>query len=81
MPALLDAIRENAGDESRWLALSRRLRDNGQEDEAVAVRVFWTNLRDNVREVGLDETLADLTRNAAILGKLARHMETRDGSN
>ena len=78
---LLDAILADAGDESRWLALSRWLWDNGRGDESAAVRVFWPSLRDNVTEVGLDATLADLTRNATTLGRLARQVGDRNRSN
>ena len=78
---LLARIRADPGDEPAWLALSRWLWDNGRDDEAVAVRVFWQTLRDNVAEVELGETLADLTQNAVTLGKLARQIEERDRSN
>jgi len=37
----LDAIRSNPDDESRWLALAGWLWDNGRDDEAAVVRVFW----------------------------------------
>ena len=78
LPALWDALRENPADESRWLALSRHLRDEGRDDEAVAVRVFWPTLRDTVTTgVSLDMTLADLTRHAKVLGDVAREIEER----
>lgn len=80
LTALLGPLRANPEDEARWLALSRWFADNGRDDEAVAVRMFWPSLRDNVTEVGLDETLADLEQNAATMGRLARHVEERDGS-
>ena len=44
-------------------------------------RVLWPNLRDNVAEVGLDDTLADLSQNAATLANVARHIEERERSN
>jgi hypothetical protein len=79
LPAILDAIRADADVETHWLALSQWLGDNGRDDEAVAVRVFWAILRDNivVCKVPLDETLDDLKANAAILGPGARHIEER----
>jgi hypothetical protein len=74
---LLAALRENTDDESRWLALSRWLWDNGRADGAAAGRVFWPSLRDNVAELGQDETLAALARDAATLGRQARRVEER----
>jgi len=82
LPALLESIRECPGDRARWLALSGWLRDNGRDDEAVAVRVFWSALRDNVTEsrVSLGDTLTDLARNARVLGQVARQVEGRASS-
>src|SRR5438309_10193102 len=77
LPQLLDVIRENPNDASSWLALSSWIADSGGDDEAVAVRVFWPTLRDNVVEFGvpLDRTLAGLTESAAIFGSVARQIE------
>jgi len=77
---LLEMVRENPGDESRWLDLSRWLAGNGQHDEAAAVRVFWPSLRDAVMDAGvpLDEALAGVSRNAGVMGERARQFESRD---
>jgi hypothetical protein len=77
LPAILDSIRESPDDQSRWLALSRWLSDNGRDDESVAVRLFWPTLRDSVTVEGktVDETFAEVTRHATLLGKLARQVE------
>jgi hypothetical protein len=78
LPALLDRLREQPDDASRWLALSRWLADNGRDDEAVAVRVFWPTFRDSVSDgVSLEAALADLARHAQILGDVAREIEER----
>ena len=56
----------------RWLMA------NGREDEAVAVRVFWPTLRQNLfTGVSLDATLADVTRHASTLGEIARLIDAR----
>jgi len=79
---LLDSIRENPDDRTRWLALSWWLWANEREDEAVAVRVLWSVLRDQVTKGGksLEDTLADLEQNAKVLGHVARKMEANTRS-
>lgn len=79
LPAILGAIRDRPDEEARWLALASWLRDNGPEDEAAAVRVFWPTLRDNVLVSGvpLHETLSQLAQHAARLGPRAREIESR----
>jgi uncharacterized protein (TIGR02996 family) len=79
LPQLLDAIREQPDDGPRWLALAGWLGDEGRDDEAAAVRVFWPTLRDDVLKsrVSLDRTLANLKESAAILGSAARKIEER----
>jgi hypothetical protein len=79
LPLLLDAIQEQPDDGPRWLALAAWLGEERPDDEAIAVRVFWPTLRDNVVEFGvlLDKTLAGLTENAAVLGSVARQIEQR----
>ena len=62
LPQLLAAIRDKPDDGPRWLALASWLwdngRDNGRDDEAAAVRVFWPTLRDNLANgVSLGDTL------------------------
>jgi hypothetical protein len=79
LPAVLAAIRDRPEDEARWLALSQWLWDEGRDDESVAVRLVWPTLRDSVTEEGktVDETFAEVTRHATLLGKLARQVEER----
>ena len=78
LPQLLDAIRERPADESRSLALSRWLWDEGRDDESVAVRLFWPTLRDNVPGgVPLEMTLRELARHAARLGGRVREIDGR----
>jgi hypothetical protein len=79
LPAILDAIRERPDDGARWLALASWYRDNGHDDLAAAVRVFWPVLRDNVVEAGvsLDETLRQMAFHATMLGRRAREMNAQ----
>jgi hypothetical protein len=78
LPALINALHENPADESRWLALSRWMPDNGRDDEAAAVRVFWPTLRDNVRSgASPGRTLRELARCAGRSGRRAREIEGR----
>jgi uncharacterized protein (TIGR02996 family) len=65
LPQFLAAIRERPDDGPRWLALARWLTDNGRDDEAAAVRVFWPTLRDNLA-VGVAEVARSLRRAAAV---------------
>jgi hypothetical protein len=77
---LLDAIRAGPDAEAGWLALGSWLRDNGRDDEAAAVRVFWSALRDNLTDfcVSVEQTLRELGRHAARLGRRAREIEGRE---
>jgi uncharacterized protein (TIGR02996 family) len=77
-PTLLAAILADPDDGGPWLALAGWFRDNGRDDEAVAVRVFWRTLRDSLRiEQSIDTVLADVRRSASILGACAREIEER----
>jgi uncharacterized protein (TIGR02996 family) len=80
LPHLLAAIRADPGREAGWLAVAGWLSDNGRNDEAAAVRVFWPTLRDNVTVSGVsvEQTLRDLARHAIRLGKRAREIEGRE---
>jgi uncharacterized protein (TIGR02996 family) len=77
-PDLLDAIPADPDDESPWLNLARWFEDYGRTDEAAAVRVFWRTLSDSlaVRQ-SIEAVLADVRRNASILGACAREIEER----
>jgi len=77
LPAVLDAIRAKPDDGPRWPALASWLWDNGRDDEAAAVRVFWPVLRDNLARASLESTLADVARHAKLLGQQAREAEAR----
>jgi hypothetical protein len=79
LPILLDSVRGNPDDKSRWLALSWWLWTNGREDEAAVVRVFWPKLRDHMTQAGwsLEATLADVAGNAKELGDAAREIEAQ----
>jgi uncharacterized protein (TIGR02996 family) len=79
LPAILDTIRHQPDDERHWLALASWLWDNGRDDEATVVRVFWPTLRENLRDgVSLDETLRQVEENAGRLAKQAREAEDRE---
>jgi hypothetical protein len=39
------------------------------------VRVFWPTLRDNLSYASLATTIADVARNAKVLGAIARKVE------
>jgi uncharacterized protein (TIGR02996 family) len=79
LPALLDAIREEPNDERRWIALASWLWDNGRDDEAAVVRMFWPTLRDNVTISGVSllQTLRQMTRHQRLLGRRAKEIEER----
>jgi uncharacterized protein (TIGR02996 family) len=69
-PYLLAAIRADPDDGPRWLALALWFADNGRDDEAAAVRVFWRTLGDRPRvRRSIEAVLADVRRNASILAR------------
>jgi uncharacterized protein (TIGR02996 family) len=75
-PALLAAILADPDDEVAWLALAAWLRDDGRDDEAAAVRVFWPALRNSLGGGRtLDFTLEYVRANARRLGREARQFE------
>jgi uncharacterized protein (TIGR02996 family) len=80
LPQFLDAIRARPDAEAGWLALAGWLWDYGRDDEAAAVRVFWPTLRDNVKVAGVsvEQTLRELARDVARLGRRAREIIGRD---
>lgn len=77
LEGILSAIRDDPDEETRWLSLARWLSDNGRDDEAVAVRVLWPTLRDNLASATLGDTLADMARNAKVLAAIARKVERK----
>ena len=78
LPVILDAIREKPDVGPRWLALAEWFADNGRDDEAAAVRVYWPVLRDNLARTSLESTLADVAWHARLLGRRAREDEGRE---
>jgi hypothetical protein len=77
LPAILNAIREDPDDGDRWFALASWPWDNGRDDEAVVVRVFWPTLRDKRACVSLKATLSEVKRSANWVAKVARKIEGR----
>jgi hypothetical protein len=74
--AILQAVRCKPGDPACWLAVAGSLADNGRDDEAAAVRVFYPVLRDSLdRGASLEGTLDIVRRNAARLARRARLLD------
>ena len=73
---ILDAIRRNPTAPVCWLGLAGWLADNGRDDEAAAVRVFYPVLVENLeRGATVEETLTIVRRTAGRLAIRARRME------
>jgi hypothetical protein len=63
--------RQPPAPEADWLALAARLADDGRDDEAAVVRVYWPALEDTVATcVTLNAALDQIRRHAAQLGRL-----------
>jgi hypothetical protein len=78
LPTVLATIRARADEQAGWLALAAWLWDNGREDEAAAVRVYWPTLRDNIDAgVSVEHTLRELARHSGKLGRKAREIKGR----
>jgi hypothetical protein len=77
LPSPVGAIHNLPDDEAGWLALAAHYRDNGRDDEAAAVRVFWPALRDGLRLRSLESVLDHVRRHADRLGRRAREFEER----
>jgi hypothetical protein len=77
-PSLLAALKANPDDEARWLLLARSFQDQGRDDEAAVLRVFWPAIRETLA-VGrtLESSLDVVRRNAKRLGRRAREVEER----
>jgi len=73
---ILDEIALHPNEQQAWLALACWLRDNGSDDEASAVRVFWSAIAGSI-EMGMtiEQALALVKRNARNLGRKAREIE------
>ena len=79
LPAsLLRAIDDDPKEAEHWLALADWLFVHARDDEAVAVRALWPTLRENLAVASLEDTLADVAKNAAVLAKIARKMPRHD---
>jgi hypothetical protein len=75
-PTLLAAIGVNPNIEGPWASLAAWLRDNGRDDEADAVRVFWPRLSACVRAGwSVHTALRDVARHAAWWGRQARQVD------
>ena len=76
LEAILNRIRANSGCEAHWLDLAGWFCDNGRDDEAAAMRIYWPVLRDSISpRVTLDETIAFVVRHAGQIGRTARDVE------
>jgi len=75
---ILRAIGDNPNVPQHWHELADWLAAQAHDDEAVAVRTLWPTLRENLAVVSLEETLADVAKNAALLAKIARKMPRHD---
>jgi hypothetical protein len=76
LPAvLLNEILSDPDGGEHWHALADWLWLHGRGDESDAVRLLWPALRDNLVCATLDQTLADLARNADVLAAVAREIE------
>src|SRR5688572_14188205 len=65
LSAILTAIHFRPDNEAAWLALAAHYRENGPDDEAAAVRVFWRAMRGDIAERGsLEAVLLDVEANA-----------------
>jgi hypothetical protein len=76
--AFLEAIRADPDDAGTWSDLAAWLWVEGQRDEAAAVREHWRTLRDRLTFASLEDTLADVARNAKPLAQVAREVARRD---
>jgi hypothetical protein len=76
---LVDALRADPDEAERWHALADWLFVHARDDEAVAVRGLWQTLRDNLACASLDDTLADVARNAGVLAAIAREKQRQAG--
>jgi uncharacterized protein (TIGR02996 family) len=80
-PALLAAIVADPVRESAWLALAGWFLDNGRDDEAAAVRVFWPGMSANLATGATLESSPEAVRwGAPRLGACAWEIEERGGS-
>ena len=79
LPAhLLRAIADNSNIAQHWHELADWLFLNARDDEAVAVRTLWPTLRENLAVASLEDTLADVAKNAGVLAAIARKMPRHD---
>jgi hypothetical protein len=78
LPAILDRIRQEPDHEPHWFALARWFCDNGQNDLAAVVRVFWPAMRDSLGpQRTLEQVLAIAPQDLARLAIVARRVEER----
>jgi hypothetical protein len=73
---LQSAIRSDSDRVSGWLALAAHYRNEGWDDEAAVLRVFWPALRDTLAAGRTLESVLDrVRRDAEPLGRWARQFE------
>jgi hypothetical protein len=76
--ALTAAVAAEPDRESAWLALAGWFRDNGEDNIAASLRVYWPALRDGMAHGrSLDWCLESVRLNAWQLGPQAREFEGR----
>ncbi|HEX3152927.1 MAG TPA: hypothetical protein VHR66_32950 [Gemmataceae bacterium] len=75
LPTILDAIRHELDVEGHWFAFASWLWDNGRDDEAAVVRVFWPVIRDELPGRTLEAALELVRRESRLLGQRAREAE------
>jgi uncharacterized protein (TIGR02996 family) len=79
--AILDSIRAKPNDAAHWLLLAGWLADNGHDDQAAAVRVFFPVMRENLSlGATLEQTIAIVRLDSVPLGRRARLMEEQADS-
>ena len=73
---ILESVNQNSDDQSAWLSLAEWLRDNGNDDEASAVRVFWSAIADSIAMgMMIEQALKLVRKNARNLGRKARDID------
>ena len=71
---LLNAIRSDPDDETRWLALAQHLDDGGEYGLAILLRTHWRICRQSLRNGGTVEQVVERMRGIS-LSELARLAE------
>ena len=73
---ILESVAQGADSQAAWLSLAEWLRDNGGDDEASAVRVFWSAIADSIAMgLTIEQALKLVKKNARTLGRKAREVK------